>query len=233
MESMNKTFIHRDHIKGILLKKYRSKFRTTRNPLFASAITQEIDDLMKTRNINQTHLSALEKKLNSLTISMCNPSPNSIQNGPIRLSEVKNGTQQLIKASDYGEENHKKLSQSFIAEQFLPPIRITSESIEEDQWMKLMEHDIKKYTEERRNALLNEQEKKKKVKEELFKQIQEKKTSVIGEKMEETMYNKKLIKLTESMNEQEKKKMLEKNEKIRKENQLRDRQLKDKHSLFT
>eukprot|EP01022_Parablepharisma_sp_SALTPOND_P012421 TRINITY_DN1595_c0_g1_i1.p2 TRINITY_DN1595_c0_g1~~TRINITY_DN1595_c0_g1_i1.p2 ORF type:complete len:513 (-),score=133.47 TRINITY_DN1595_c0_g1_i1:5666-7204(-) len=199
--------LRRERVRTILVKKYRSKFRTTRNPEFDQVLHREVDELLKTKNLNQTHLHAVEKKLEEFTKkankTVCyEPIP---QPNPPAMAE------------------HKK------EPSMLPPIKPVSESMGQDQWSRIVEHDFKKFLDEQRENALKEREKKRKVKEELFRQIQDKQVRSKLEKTQEVKFDDMLKKHVDTLEELEQKRTAERIEKIRKEKLLRDQQLREEY----
>ncbi len=225
------SYMRREHVKGLLIRRFRSRFRGTRNPQFELAMTREVEELMKTKNLNQTHLSAAERKLKSLSVSVnltalgtgkTSPRDPSVPHPP-REGKGDNGSPQ-----SRVEPGRKLLSKSFIGggngdQSVLPPIR---QNEDQDQWAKIIENDLKKFAEEKRLATMRDREKRRKVKEDLLGQIQQKKNYKRQERQEDGKYDLQAKKIAESLEDAERKRILEKAEKIRKEKQLRDQQLK-------
>ena len=199
---------HRERVKTILLKRYRSKFSTKKNIELDKVLYREIDELLKNKNLNQTHLSAIEKKIASLTkasnkTTIC-ASPSMDAGGSPKV-----------------EDRHLDPNTS------LPPIRTGGESVEEDQWTRIIKHDMQKYIVEQRDFTLQEKEKKRKVKEELMKQINEKHNRSILERAQDGKYDDMLRKNVNHLEELEQSRVAERHEKIRREKSMRDQQLRE------
>ena len=200
--SLPATF-RRDKIRTILINKYVKKYQVQKNPEIKQQITNEIDELLKSKNLNQTHLLSIEMKFKKLY------RPNKLRNCNTASITPKVITQ----------------PESQISEMVFPPIK--SINPPKDRWIQIMEYDIKKFATEEQNRSMYIKKQKLKVKEDLLKQISDRKLQLQMEKNKEHQLDEVLMKNINNEAEEEKRIVMRKVEKIKKERDLRDKQLKD------
>ncbi len=216
------SYMPRENVKKLLLRKYRTKFRCTRNPQFDLALRSEIDSLMGSKDISQRRLAAVERKLQSLSVSV---NIGSCIKPDVPTMENQNTVSMTLAAPVQTRQEQIQQSQSATDGGVLPAIRY-GESLDQDYWGKIVENDLRKFAEEQRRAKFQQSEKQHRVRDELLRQIERRKEAKSLERLEDRSYDQRMLKLAEGMDEAEKKRALERLEKVRKEKQLRDRQLK-------
>lgn len=201
----------RDGIRTLLVNRYQRKFSGKRSPELSKMIGNEVDSLLREKSVNQSQLRALENRLHSLS--------NSLNKSAVCMKTVESKSK--------AKEEASKTIVSGAAE--LPPIRNGKMSAR-NQWTELIEHDLKKLAEEQSSARLKEREKKRRVREDLLKQMNEKIERKRLAKSQEQTYHRMVMEHEQVLEEQEKKRMAEGLEKMRQERQLRDRQLREEQA---
>eukprot|EP00826_Nyctotherus_ovalis_P014881 TRINITY_DN14187_c0_g1_i6.p1 TRINITY_DN14187_c0_g1~~TRINITY_DN14187_c0_g1_i6.p1 ORF type:complete len:363 (+),score=111.11 TRINITY_DN14187_c0_g1_i6:126-1214(+) len=201
----------RDGIRTLLVNRYQRKFSGKKSPELSKIINTEVDSLLKEKSVNQSQLRALENRLHNIS--------SSLNKSAVCMKTVES----KFKAN----EEASKTIVSGAAE--LPPIKNGKMSAR-DQWAELIEHDLKKFAEEQSSARLKEREKKRRMREDLLRQMNEKLERKQIAKSQEQTYHRIVMEREQVLEEQEKKRMAESFEKMRQERQLRDRQLREEQA---
>ncbi len=208
---------HRDQIKTLLINRFRVKYGAIKRPELDSAIKQEVESLMRREKVYQSHLETIEKRLKGLVTAS-----NGQKKAATKGSAVPNGlNSSLIVPS----AESKKLDPD--SSTMLPSINKSQIiSPTKNQWAKIIDYDLELYKADVKKALEVEQEKKKKIKAELDRQIQEK--NQVRENIKKLEHEKDiaLLKQAKKQEEAEALKIMEGKKKIMHAKSLCDQQLK-------
>lgn len=226
----NMSFYHRDKLKRLLTTNYRSKFKTARNPELEFAVRKGLDELFQSKNLNHSQLLTFEKQLQSLSKDRHNTSFIPQRNNPEIIdpsaqyqNEIEVSKQLNKTTADLEPKNLRNSS-------LLPAINVSTNISDKDQWAQILDHDLKKYAEERRMVAFKEAEKKRKVKDQLVKQMQDRMILNQREKEKQKEYYRKLEEENKILDVKEKKVCQDKQEKVKIERMLRQNQLKDEQN---
>jgi hypothetical protein len=122
----------------------------------------------------------------------------------------------------------------------LPPLRCGMGAEErgemgwrtEDNWTKIMVHDLQKYAEEGRRKARELALRKQKVREELERQMRDKQHQKESERRAQLQYDEELVAIGRGLEQREQKRTTDRLEHVRQEKQLRDQQLRGTSKVF-
>jgi len=185
---------HRDHLKSLLINKFRTKYGANNRPELDLAIKNEVEGLLRQEKVYQTHLQTLETRLKNLVSAEKNKRK-------INSSLVAVDNKNELNLSSLKDPQTKKLNESSV----LPSInrsQILNSASKNSQWAKIMEYDLVQYKEELKKNCEIENLKKKKIRNELEKQIREKMNAREAAKKSE--YENDIVLLNKAKTEEEK-----------------------------
>ena len=200
----------RDKIRFLLINRFQTKFNTKKNPQLNNLLYNEIDQLLSSKNVAQSRLSMIERKL-------ANYAKNSNSSSSYALLSHKKIQKPKLK---------NNINNSVVA---LPQITKLMFKVEDDPWAKIIYHNTKKYKEEQRDLEMKMQEKKKTIREMLLKQIEEKIQKKKLERQQEVEIENRLKESISRQEELDKNEIKIKFDKIRKEKIIRDQQLREEY----
>lgn len=211
-------------IKNILENKFRAKYISLKRPELEAVIQSELGLIMTSKNLNQSHVELVERKLNILSKSV-NRLSNKSQldcSGDSKNKEESNN----VSCREMDITNlAPALSKSFECTELPPISNFLRKPQKKSKWDKIIDYKQWEYEQEMKQISLKEMEKKKKVRELLEKQIKDRIKAKEREKVNDDTINKMMFQIEQKELDEEERKINEFREKKTKEKKLRDQQV--------
>lgn len=227
----------REQLKGMLVNKFLEKYGNKQGGSNTNQhITNEVNDFLKNEKLTEENLRKLEQRIKE--------GPGGVEKNrpPSQLQSQPKNTKQEPKQVDRQSQNGGAETKSQVSfkkgykdddaisdTSSTRPKSIYVQEDEDDEWATMLKHDAELYKRELELEKHRDFETKNKVKEELERQILEKKRLELREKDLENHYVNAVQTQMSQYDERERKKEAEKKEKILQEKLSRDRQLRDEH----
>eukprot|EP00828_Plagiopyla_frontata_P045177 TRINITY_DN764_c0_g1_i11.p1 TRINITY_DN764_c0_g1~~TRINITY_DN764_c0_g1_i11.p1 ORF type:complete len:503 (-),score=92.71 TRINITY_DN764_c0_g1_i11:67-1575(-) len=225
----------RESLKGMIVNKFLEKYGGKKNQ---QLINDEVSKFIRNQKVTEENLKALEAKIKAETGNQQQQSQQGskpVSKAPSKASE-KPSMRDVRELSEHhgplpGQQQYQYSQQGGSEAQSITsskaPRSVYQLPDEDDEWAAILRFDQELYKKEKELEQQREYEQKRKIKNELDKQLHEKHQIKQMDNEEQDEYNKMQEKMLEIYDQREREKEQERQRKIMHEKQSRDRQLQD------
>jgi len=221
----------REQLKGLLVTKFLDKYgKNQKND--KDYVSKQVTDFMKNEKLTEDNLKKLENKIKT-GVNAPNKDAVSVaqskQGGQKAFEEDHAHSQHDHEHAHHHHHHHHHHDDAYSVTSSNKPRSVYAQGDSDDEWATMMKYDTELYKKEKMLEKVKEQEQRKKMKDELDRQIAEKKRVKEDDDGEKRRYNDLVEGQLKNMETKEKKKENDMKKKVMNEKHSRDQQLADEN----
>jgi len=223
----------REQLKGLLVNKFLEKYGKDKS-INTEVVNREVANFIKNEKLTEENLRRLEQKIKD---GSANPHPqqNNNSNSQVNFAgnqltqSIPNGQFQSQSMAHLAGNNQRRDDDAISVTSSQQPKSVYHLGDEDDEWATILKHDTEIFKKEKELEKVKDKETKRRIKEELDQQIDEKRRVKEGEAKHLQDYNSAVNTQLKHMDVREKKKEEEMKNKILQEKISRDKQLQEEY----